>query len=58
MNKDDFWMAAVVGALIGMLFVAGLSIHLRDRGRDECDMKLPRTEKCVQVWVPEARSKP
>ena len=58
MNKDDFWVGAIAGAIVGMLFIAGLSIYLRDRGREECDNKLPRTEKCVQVWVPEARSKP
>lgn len=58
MNKDDFWGGAVVGAIVGMLLITAWSIYLRDRGRDECDNKLPRTEKCVQVWVPEARSKP
>ena len=58
MNKDDFWFGAIAGAIVGMLFIAGLSIYLRDRGRDACDIKLPRTEKCVQVWVPQARSKP
>ena len=44
MNKDDFWVGAIAGAIVGMLFFAGLSIYLRDRGRDECDIKLPRTE--------------
>lgn len=58
MNKDDFWVGAVAGAIAGMLLITAWAIYLRDRGREECDNKLPRTEKCVQVWVPEARSKP
>ena len=57
MSKDDFWMGAVAGAIAGMLLITAWAIYLRDRGREECDNKLPRTEKCVQVWGPEARSK-
>lgn len=41
------------GLLIGVLFTAALAIWVRDQGRDECDNKLPRAEKCVRVWVPE-----
>ena len=43
----------LTGLLIGVLFTACFASWVRDRGRDECDNKLPRTEKCVQVWVPE-----
>lgn len=42
----------LTGLLIGVLFTVCFATW-RDRGRDECDNKLPRTEKCVQVWVPE-----
>ena len=58
MNKDDFWFGATAGAIVGMLLITVWSLYFRDRGRDECENKLPRTEKCVLVWVPEARSKP
>lgn len=30
MNKDDFWMGATAGAIVGMLFITGLSIYLRE----------------------------
>ena len=43
----------LTGLLIGVLVTACFAAWVRDRGRDECDNKLPRTEKCVQVWVPE-----
>ena len=36
-----------------MFLTAALAIWVRDQGRDECDNKLPRAEKCVRVWVPE-----
>lgn len=48
-DSTDF----LVGLLIGVLAMAFFAIWVRDQGRDECDNKLPRTEKCVQVWVPE-----
>ena len=48
-DSTDF----LVGLLIGVLAMALFAIWARDQGRDECDNKLPRTEKCVQVWVPE-----
>ena len=43
----------LTGLLIGVLFTVAVATWVRDQGRDECDNKLPRTEKCVQVWVPE-----
>ena len=48
-DSTDF----LIGLLIGVLFTVAFATWVRDRGRDECDNKLPRTEKCVQVWVPE-----
>ena len=46
----------LTGLLIGVLFTVCFAAWC-DRGRDECDNKLPRTEKCVQVWVPEQQTK-
>ena len=43
----------LAGFLVGGLFTVAFATWVRDQGRDECDNKLPRTEKCVQVWVPE-----
>lgn len=53
MSRDNYWFGFTGGFMLGMLLMTAFSIYLRDRGRDECDNKLPRTEKCVQVWVPE-----
>ncbi len=52
-DSTDF----LVGLLIGVLAMALFATWARDQGRDECDNKLPRTEKCVQVWVPEKSMK-
>ena len=41
------------GFLIGVFLTVFLTTLVRDQGRNECDNKLPRTEKCVKVWVPE-----
>ena len=41
------------GFLIGVFLTVAFATWVRDQGRNECDNKLPRTEKCVQVWVPE-----
>ena len=41
------------GFLIGVFLTVLLTTLVRDQGRNECDNKLPRTEKCVKVWVPE-----
>ena len=53
MHRDEYWFGFTCGAMVGMILLTAFTIYLRDRGRDECDNKLPRTEKCVQVWVPE-----
>lgn len=47
-DSTDFLVGLLIGVLAMVLFATW-----RDQGRDECDNKLPRTEKCVQVWVPE-----
>jgi hypothetical protein len=45
---------AVVGFMIGAVLMTGAAVIVRDQGRAECERKLPRTEKCVQQWVPQA----
>ena len=47
----------LAGFLIGVLFTVAFATWVRDQGRDECDNKLPRTERCVPVWVPEQQTK-
>ena len=49
--KESFWTGFTAGILIGSALFSGFSIYLRDRGRDECNLHLPRTEQCIQVWV-------
>ncbi|WP_280192660.1 hypothetical protein [Delftia sp. PS-11] len=44
---------AATGFILGLLISTGMAIAIRDQGRDACDQKLPRDEKCVQIWVPE-----
>lgn len=50
---SDFKEGFVFGFLISMLITIGLASWIRDKDRNDCDNKLPRTEKCVQIWVPE-----
>ena len=40
------------GFLIGALLAVAMAIYVRDKGREECDAKLPRSQQRVQVWVP------
>lgn len=47
-----------LGFLIGTFFTALVAIETRDRGRDDCERSLPRTEKCVQQWTPERATHP
>ena len=58
MSRDDFWFGATGGFIIGVLLMTTFSIYLRDRGREECDAKLPRNEHCVQVWAPQPKEAP
>lgn len=48
-DSTDFLFGFVVGVVVMSLLAA----WIRDHGRDKCDNKLLRTEKCVQIWVPE-----
>lgn len=52
MKQGYFGNGFLAGWILGLMFTVFFTTYLRDRGRDECDNKLPRTEKCVQVWVP------
>jgi hypothetical protein len=49
MKNEGFLFGLVVGTLIMAFFAT----WVRDRGRDECEEKLPRSEKCVPIWMPE-----
>ena len=43
----------LIGFLVGVILTVCFDTWVRDKGRNECDNKLLRTEKCVQIWVPE-----
>lgn len=43
----------LIGFAFGVLLLAGVVVSIRDEGRTECERPLPRTQKCVQQWVPE-----
>jgi hypothetical protein len=45
------------GILIGVVVTAFYCVYLRDRGREECEVKLLRSEQCVQVWAPQTKEK-
>lgn len=53
MDRMSFGDGLLCGTLITSVVLAFFVTWVRDQGRDECDNKLPRNEKCVQVWVPE-----
>ena len=53
MSRSEFGNGFVAGFLIGALIMTAAAIYFRDQGREACDKKLPRDEKCVQIWVPE-----
>ncbi|PZP59990.1 MAG: hypothetical protein DI604_31845 [Delftia acidovorans] len=53
MSRSEFGPGFVAGFLIGALIMTAVAIYFRDQGRDECDQKLPRNERCVQIWVSE-----
>ena len=50
--NDDFHIGFFVGIVCGAVVVALFASYLRDRGRFECNINLPRSEECIQVWVP------
>lgn len=53
--NDSPWIAFLMGLVIGVWFMAIFITILRDRGRDECNNNLPRSEECTQVWVPPSK---
>lgn len=53
MDRMNFGEGFLCGCLVVSVVLVFAFTWVRDQGRDECDNKLPRTEKCVQIWVPE-----
>ena len=52
MSDMNFGEGFLGGVILCSLILTATFVAVRDQGRDECENKLPRTEKCVQVWVP------
>ena len=50
--NDEPWVALCIGIVVGVWIMAVFTTILRDRGREECNINLPRSEECIQVWVP------
>lgn len=55
--NDNFQFGMTAGFITGVVLMTAAAIMIRDQGRDECENKLVRTDKCVQVWVPESTLK-
>ena len=53
MDNRSFGEGFLFGTMIASVVLVFFATLGRDQGRDECDKKLPRNQKCVQVWVPE-----
>ena len=53
MSNMSFTEGFLFGTVISSFVLVFGFTAIHDQGRKECDNKLPRTEKCVQVWVPE-----
>lgn len=55
--NDNHWGAFAMGLILGVWLMFSFTTILRDRdrGRDECNINLPRTEECIQVWVPPSK---
>ena len=45
----------MIGFVIGIMTMAFYTTWLRDRGRNECNINLPRSEECIKVWVPPSK---
>ena len=39
--------------LLGLAIGLGIAAALHEVGRDDCEKNLPRTEKCIRIWIPE-----
>lgn len=48
----DLGFGLTMGFLLGALLMTAFAVYVRDRGCDECEAPLTRTERCVQKWVP------
>lgn len=57
-TQGDWGTGFLTGCIVSTLVLMAIFIHVLNDGRDECESTLPRTEKCVQVWIPEEKSKP
>jgi len=41
----------LLGAMVGVAVSTLVAILLISAGREDCESKLPRNEKCVHAWV-------
>lgn len=55
--NDNHWVTFLIGVVVGVWIMAAFATIIRDRGRDECNINLPRSEECIQVWVPPSKEK-
>jgi len=55
MDNRSFGEGFLFGTMFASVVLVFFATWVRDQGRDECDNKLPRNQKCVQVWVPETQ---
>jgi hypothetical protein len=46
----------LIGLSIGILIGLGITLAHEDIGRSKCEKDLPRTQQCVQVWMPKSTS--
>lgn len=53
--NDNHWVTFLIGIVVGVWIMAAFATIIRDRGRDECNINLPRSEECIQVWVPPSK---
>lgn len=50
--NEYYWIGLLLGFTLGVLATGSTLIYLRDQGRKECNESLPRTQSCVQKWMP------
>ena len=53
--NEGFHVGFFVGIVWGAVVVGLFTSYLRDRGRFECNINLPRSEECIQVWMPPSK---
>ena len=44
---------SLIVLLLGLAIGLGIAAALHEVGRDDCEKNLPRTEKCIRIWIPE-----